>query len=219
MFGEDPQSSGRWPNRLSSRVWPSRWNRLLGSFNPISRNFNRRSSNCSEKILKVFLMIQHFLDTGSEAQLCCDSKTMVELDDFSRLNMARLLWKSILQVASLPSPCGRCHRALFHVFWFSVGCWQVRPGKCHANGHGVAWEQGHESWSEKKPQVFALRSLRIEILQVFDLWGLRNFQRGLSRQFDPVQVVWRWCDDCSEVHLFFPFAKDFSDSENLWKQT
>ena len=214
MFGEDPQSSGRWPNRLSSRVWPSRWNRLLGSFNPISRNFNRRSSNCSEKILKVFLMIQHFLDTGSEAQLCCDSKTMVELDDFSRLNMARLLWKSILQVASLPSPCGRCHRALFHVFWFSVGCWQVRPGKCHANGHGVAWEQGHESWSEKKTS--SLRPSQPSHWNSSSLRPLR-FEKFSERTIKAV----RSCPSCLEMMRWLfgssPFFSICKRLFRLWK--
>lgn len=128
------------------------------------------------------------------------------------------------QVASLPSPCGRCHRALFHDSWlFFIGCWQqVRPGKCHENCHGVAWEQGQEVTTKRQ------RQLCIEILQVFDLWGLRNFQRGLSRQFTTtVQVVWRWWWLMrwlfgSSLFLFL-FVKDFFKtlkiSENIEAKT
>ena len=93
--------------------------------------------------------------------MTCHGSNMARL--FPNLSQSErlLLWKSILQVASLPSPCGRCHGA-FHISILGsrLWCWQVRPGKCHENGHGVAWWNKKPSWNWKKSS--SLRPLRFE---------------------------------------------------------
>ncbi len=172
--------------------------------------------NCSEKILKVFLKvcfedcndIQNYVDTGSEEKLCCDGTTISEIVKHQRAWLVTAqIWPDYSRTYHNQNVCcfgnpycrwrlfqapaaGATGRFIFH-FRLSVGCWQVRPGKCHENCHGVAW------WKKTRPEIE-------KNPQVFDLWGLRNSQRGQSRQLDlqPSCLETLTSNDCSEVHHF-----------------
>ena len=108
------------------------------------------------------------------------------------------------QVASLPSPCGRCHRALFHDSWLFFMWVDSRYDRGNVTRTAmVSLGSKVMKWQQNVNVIIALKFFKSSTSEVWEIFreDYQGSLQQLSKLFGDDDDD--WCGDCSEVHLFF----------------